>query len=146
MIQTNQNPLTSRSSASRFLWLWAAVLAWAGLIFYLSAQPSLSTGWGVWDYMLRKTAHMAEFGILTLLLWRAIRQHRHTNRLALTAAGAAALLYAFSDEYHQSFVSGRTATVRDVGFDFAGIVLATVLSILVHRRVHVSASGVGGRA
>lgn len=88
---------------------------------------------------------MAEFGILTLLLWRAIRQHRHTDRLALTAAAAAALLYAFADEYHQSFVSGRTATVRDVGFDFAGIVLATVLFTLVHRRVHSSASGVGGR-
>ncbi|MHB1390826.1 MAG: VanZ family protein [Thermoleophilia bacterium] len=122
------------------------MLAWAGLIFYFSAQSSLSTGWGVWDYVLRKGAHMTEFGILALLLWRAIRQHLDAGRLAMTLAAAAALLYACSDEYHQSFVNGRTASVRDVGFDLAGILLAMAFSAAVYRYLNGSDSGFGGRS
>ena len=43
-----------------------------GLIFFLSAQPDLSTGLGTWDLILRKLAHMAEYGLLWLLWWRAL--------------------------------------------------------------------------
>lgn len=144
MRQRYQNPWPSRYPAARFVWLWAAALVWAGLIFYFSAQPSLSTGWGVWDYVLRKSAHMTEFGVLTFLLWRAIRQHLKADRLALTLGAVTALFYACSDEYHQSFVNGRTATVRDVGFDLAGILLLIALSTCAHRFINGSASGFGG--
>ena len=36
------------------------------LIFYLSHQPSLGTGLGVWDLILRKGAHITAFGLLCL--------------------------------------------------------------------------------
>lgn len=113
---------------------WLAVLVWAALIFYFSAQPSLSTHLGIWDIILRKTAHMVEFGVLSLLVWRAIRQHGIPETRALAAGAAFSLLYAFSDEFHQRYVSGRSATLRDVGFDLAGIIVAVVTISIIRAR------------
>jgi hypothetical protein len=41
-------------------------------IFALSAQPDLNSGLGAWDIVLRKLAHMVEFGLLWWLWWRAL--------------------------------------------------------------------------
>src|SRR5262245_17387971 len=92
-----------------FLLYWFPVAAWAGFIFYLSSIPGLNTGWGVWDTILRKGAHVTEYGILTLLLLRAIRHSFSSlSRRGVAAAGAlTAILYAISDEIHQSFVPRR---------------------------------------
>ncbi|MBE0429886.1 MAG: VanZ family protein [Thermoleophilia bacterium] len=127
-------PPSSEAPRNRKLLPWLAVAAWAGLIFFFSAQPSLSTGLGIWDIILRKAAHMAVFGVLSLLVWRAVRQHDISNAPALAIGAVTALLYAFSDEYHQSFVEGRTASLGDVGFDLAGIIIATALAALALRR------------
>lgn len=106
---------------------WLALAAWAGLIFFFSAQPRLSTGLGAWDLVMRKLAHMFVFGVLTFLAWRAIRQHGVSPGTALAVAAAGSLAYAISDEYHQSFVAGRSATAYDVGFDLGGILIAAAL-------------------
>jgi len=52
---------------------WLPVIAWAGLIFAFSAQPNLrfASDEGL-DFLVRKAGHMAVFGILALLLWRAM--------------------------------------------------------------------------
>jgi len=100
----------------------APPLALMALIFLLSAQPDLSTGLGTWDLILRKGAHMAEFGLLWWLLWRATG-HRHP-----LLAATATVLYGASDEWHQSFVEGRVGTPVDVLVDAAGVALAWVLS------------------
>jgi VanZ family protein len=98
---------------SRVVTLWAPVVLWAGVIFALSAIPSLGTGLGTWDYVLRKCAHMTEYAILAALLYRAIGRQ--------IPAFFAALAYAASDEFHQHFVHGRHGTPVDVGFDAVGI-------------------------
>ncbi len=133
----NQPIDQSDSTPWRPLLLWLAVAAWAALIFYLSAQPSLSTNLGAWDYVLRKLAHMTEYGILCLLLWRALRQHIQSDRTAILLAAAIALSYAVSDEYHQTFVPGRAGTALDVGFDLVGIAIVALVAGLrpeSHRR------------
>ena len=58
--------------ASRALSLWLPVVVWAAVIFAFSSIPSLSTGLGLWDTILRKAAHMAEYAILGALLLRAL--------------------------------------------------------------------------
>jgi VanZ family protein len=102
------------SVLSRF----APPLALMGVIFFLSAQPDLNSGLGDWDFVLRKLAHMTEYGVLALLWWRALR-----TRSPLPAA-LIAIAYAVTDEYHQSFVAGRHGTPVDVLIDAAGIALA----------------------
>jgi VanZ like family len=100
-------------------------LALMAVIFVLSAQPDLSTGLGFWDLLLRKIAHMSVFAALTLLWLRALGGL--TGR-ALLAAVVISLLYAISDEYHQTFVAGRSGRALDVGIDAIGIAVAAFLA------------------
>ncbi|MDP9378425.1 MAG: VanZ family protein [Actinomycetota bacterium] len=114
---------------------WVPPLALMALIFFASAQPSLHSGLGAWDLVLRKCAHMLEFGLLWFLLWRALG-YGH-----LLATVALALAYAASDELHQSFVDGRVGSPFDVAIDAAGVGIAGALSAawLSRRRSQVAA-------
>lgn len=100
---------------------WLLVFLWMGLIFFLSHQPDLKSGLpDFWDFIFRKIAHITEYAILTWLLFRALIPHKR----ALLAAIIFSLLYAISDEYHQTFVFGRQGCLRDVLIDSLGILLA----------------------
>lgn len=81
---------------------------------------------------VRKGAHVTEYAILALLLYRAVRRTRNLppERWCVRCAGWAlgvALLYAFSDEWHQSFVPSRDGTLHDVLIDGAGASLGLLL-------------------
>jgi len=97
------------------------------VIFGLSAQPGLDSGLA-WDMVLRKAAHMTEFGLLWLLWWRALG---YGSRLV--PAGIA-LVYAVTDEVHQSFVADRVGSPVDVLIDAAGIALAILATRRLARR------------
>lgn len=76
-------------------------------------------------YAFRKGCHMVEYAILAVLAWRAIRQPQRNDPRPWkwSEAGLAlaiALLYAASDELHQSFVPSRTGQVSDVLVDVIG--------------------------
>jgi VanZ family protein len=106
-------------ATSRALTLWLPVVLWAGVIFALSSVPSLSSGLGGWDYVLRKCAHITEYAVLGLLLARAIGRE--------APAFVAGVLYAVSDELHQSFVRGRHASPVDVAIDSVGLLIGLAL-------------------
>jgi VanZ family protein len=105
--------------SSRALSLWLPVIVWAAVIFAFSSIPSLGTGLGVWDTILRKGAHMTEYALLGILLLRALG--RELPALAL------GLAYAVTDEIHQHFVSGRHASPVDVLIDTAGVAIGIFL-------------------
>lgn len=99
-----------------FVLRWLSVFIWAAFIFYLSSIPELQSGFEHWiDTILRKGAHMTVFGILGCLLWRASGSFRWALLLGIC--------YAISDEFHQSFVVGRSAHMSDVIVDTLGILL-----------------------
>ncbi|HEV2060408.1 MAG TPA: VanZ family protein [Solirubrobacteraceae bacterium] len=103
-------------------------LAVMALIFALSATPDLSSGLGTWDVVLRKIAHVAIFAVLWLALARAADWRRPL------VATVIAVLYAASDEIHQSFVAGRDGSPLDVAIDCVGIGLAALAWLLTARR------------
>ena len=90
-----------------------------GVIFALSAQADLNSGLGVWDTILRKAAHITEYAILALLLFRALGRE--------VPAFLVGFAYAVSDEIHQEFVRGRHASPFDVAMDAAGLALGLLL-------------------
>ncbi|HTN53893.1 MAG TPA: VanZ family protein [Anaeromyxobacter sp.] len=99
---------------------WILVLAYAGLIFWLSSQanplPFLPRAWLARD----KVLHALEYAGLGALLFVALRgRGPRAWRLALLAAVLASL-YGASDEWHQSFVPGRDADPLDWAADSAG--------------------------
>jgi len=108
-------------SSSRLVLLWLPVLLWAGLIFALSSVPDLGTGRGTWDFVLRKIAHFSEYAILGALLLRALGRAE--------VAVAAGVAYAATDEWHQHFVPGRHAALRDVAIDAAGVLAGVLLLV-----------------
>jgi VanZ family protein len=106
-------------------------LLWMAAIFFFSAQSDLNSHLGLIDFIGRKLVHMASFGTLAYLWFWALRGS--VRRPMLTAA-AIAVLYACSDEWHQSFVEGRHGTPVDVAIDSVGIAIAAYLANRQGRR------------
>jgi VanZ family protein len=111
---------------SRLLTLWLPVLVWAAVIFAFSSIPSLSSGLGTWDTILRKGAHVTEYAVLGGLLYRALGR----EPLAL----AAGIAYAATDELHQHFVRGRHASPVDVAIDALGVAVGMLLWLRLRER------------
>ena len=58
---------------------------------------------GLWDMVVKKGAHLLGYGILALAYWNGLRFNKSRWWVALLFA----VLYAITDEFHQSFVPGR---------------------------------------
>ncbi|MDQ3571958.1 MAG: VanZ family protein [Actinomycetota bacterium] len=106
----------------------AAPLALMALIFYGSAQPSVGPELPAWT---RIAAHFTEYAVLAALWIWALRPS--LGRRALGVAALISILYAISDEYHQSFVDGRDSDPLDVLADSLGIAAASLLAYLRDR-------------
>jgi hypothetical protein len=108
---------------------WLRAIAPIGLmvvIFVLSAQPGGGEhAW--WDVILRKLGHITGYALLTGLWWWALRG---VSRRPLLLAAVISLAYGCTDEFHQTFVDGRTGTPVDVGIDAIGIALAALAIVL----------------
>ncbi len=111
-----------------------------GLIFFLSAQPSLPSAPGRWDVLLKKTTHALAYGILTWLYVRALRG-RWDDTVVRVVGIVLAVAYAISDEYHQTFVPGRSGSWVDVAIDGVGILAATAVDWRYGVRSRSRASG-----
>ncbi len=79
-------------------------------IFIQSSRPAVAVSYVGWfNFFLHKLAHVIVFSLLFLFACRAFRD----KKMALVFT----ILYAISDEYHQSFVATRTAAFTDVLID-----------------------------
>jgi VanZ family protein len=89
-------------------------------------------------HIIRKCAHFVEYFILSLLILRGIRAGRRETHLAWAAIAILLVAgYAAIDEFHQSFVPGRTAKVSDVLLDTSGGITAQAVAALFALWYHV---------
>jgi VanZ family protein len=83
-------------------------------------------------HVIRKCAHLTEYALLAILLWRAVRKPVRNDsrpwswREALITV-AIVFLYASTDEFHQRFVPTRTPMVSDVFIDTSGAIIGMIL-------------------
>jgi VanZ family protein len=101
---------------------WALVVAWMAVVFFFSSLSHLGLAGRVPDWI----SHPIEYGIGAVLVCRALEGGRRRPLTASTALTAIVLItaYGVTDEYHQSFVPGRTSDPADVAKDFAGAAAA----------------------
>ena len=102
------------------------LILWAFLIFLGSSLPSAkASDNGLVDFAAHKLAHIFEYGVLFLLYYRSIVENVREKRPdKIFQALLFVVLFGAFDEYHQSFVPGRSARVADVMIDFIGGVLS----------------------
>jgi VanZ family protein len=100
--------------------------------FLLWLKPGMTpqTTWVVIVFM-RHCAHVGEYAVLALLMWRALRwgtsvSIRMPNLYGVILVGCA--LLAASDEFHQTFVKSRTPSIHDVLLDIGGASLGLLIA------------------
>ncbi len=100
----------------------------AKIVAWLIGHPAAPSTVDTLNFIIRKSAHLTEYGILGALMFRALRGDRTswTLRWAVGAIVFAACV-ASIDEIHQSFVPSRTGTWHDVLLDTAGATVAQIL-------------------
>lgn len=105
---------------------------------------------GVLELFIKKGVHFIAYGVLGLLFMRALVAGGMTPRRAGYLAIVLATVYAMTDELHQAFVPGRSASGLDVGLDFAGAAIFTLLARRYHYRrreeAHQGEEPTAGRA
>lgn len=120
---------------------WMPIIIWATAIFIFStsgfsadstsrvispvlrwAVPGISIAWlDLANTLVRKAAHFTEYGVLFWLLIRGPMKGRPMVAMAICVA------YALTDEGHQIFVAGRTASMFDVALDSSGAMFSGFL-------------------
>jgi VanZ family protein len=105
------------------MWLWGPVAVQMTLIFIASSIPHLGAlPGGLSD----KGGHSIGYAMLGALVLRAFAGGRLSGVTWPRAAAAllVATFYGVSDEFHQSFVPGRTPDAYDVLADCSGAAIA----------------------
>lgn len=69
------------------------------------------------SFIIRKLAHFTEYFILGILV---INNFKKINKKIIFGSIIFCMLYAFTDEFHQLFVSGRSGQIIDVLIDSFG--------------------------
>ena len=152
-----------------FLKYWLPLVIWLGVMFVgstnlmssehtsryivpflLQLKPGMSPR-TIWIILVvaRKCAHVTEYAILALLLWRALGSVPFLHAkiwMLFVAALLGCAVFAASDEFHQTFIKSRTPSVRDVFLDVAGALVGLLIAAsFTHRDRNKIRRGTQGR-
>ena len=103
----------------------------SGLIinFLTTIFPNINPN-GIIIKIVRKSAHFTEFALLGYFTARAFKLSKKSPLCSILACS----VYAATDEYHQSFVPGRSAEFKDVAIDIVGASFGVGIYLLSHRK------------
>ena len=96
------------------------------IICYFSSKPSTELpNFGLLDYLFKKGGHVTIYAVLALSLWYALDWKLDRRALAWLIA----IVYAATDEFHQTFTAGRHPSVWDVLiFDNVGVLISLMVA------------------
>ncbi|MBN2828058.1 MAG: VanZ family protein [Tissierellales bacterium] len=140
------------------------LILWAGLIFYFSHRPAYQSDLDAKVfietfaeaqkeinnmesgvklhfspiYIVRKTAHVILYGVLTYLSFNVFYKEEKNLWRPFLCGFVFSLLYAISDEIHQLFIPGRTGLLADVGIDSYGILAGGLITALCYNFISIS--------
>lgn len=147
----------TKTKAGRALWYVGPLLLWMGVIFFMSTDRGSAQNTapvvnsilrrllpGIADRLtpeqidrvdwnIRKVGHVSEYTLLAILAFRAVAWGSgQLGSRHIILPWLIAVLYAASDEYHQSFVPSRDGAASDVFFDNTGALAGTLLCLWQH--------------
>lgn len=112
---------------------WSPPILWMIVIFILSSRHRIVVSQeATLNFLFFKSLHVIEYAFLYFLTFRALTEGKIKNVPPQTYLNAAiiTLIYALTDEIHQTFVPTREGRPRDVFIDAIGV---TAMYILIHR-------------
>lgn len=134
----------------KYILRWTMLVLWMCFIFYMSSRSgsesqeqsdlvlSILNFLGlqlneniknIASFIVRKTAHVTEYMILYILIFRVVTLYSNTKKSKLIAL-LCMVLYASTDEIHQLFVPGRSGMVRDVFIDSIGGIIGVGITFI----------------
>ena len=134
----------------KYILRWTMLVLWMCFIFYMSSRSgsesqeqsdlvlSILNFFGlqlnesiknIASFIVRKTAHVTEYMILYILIFRVVTLYSNTKKSKLIALFCM-VLYASTDEIHQLFVPGRSGMVRDVFIDSIGGIIGVGITFV----------------
>jgi VanZ family protein len=97
------------------------------LEFYFSGQLlTWKEPYVLLEFIIRKSAHVTEYAVLTWL-WLVNIQATALKRYTFIISPVMVMVYAASDEWHQSFITGRTGHAIDVAVDSIGMLIVMLV-------------------
>jgi hypothetical protein len=120
-------------------------------LYWLSSLPGIPRPedpglYGVFYWVspsIQNVLHVPAYAILAWSWHWALAAWVRSTRVQAMGAAIVTSLYGMTDEWHQSFVPGRFASLSDVALDFAGAALGIWLAIRMHRRLSNGSAAAG---
>ncbi len=117
----------------RFVTYQLPAILWMLIIFLLSSRQRVGVSETYWiNFFIFKTLHVIEYAFLYALTLRALASGKQPSKKTYSIALLVTILYAISDEMHQTFVPTREGTLRDVIIDSIGA--TSMMFVLKHDR------------
>ena len=110
------------------------VVLWMGVIFAFSSREDVPKPPGFSLDVTSVAGHLSVYAVLAALAWWALGGLVRSPRQRMAAAFCIAILYGLSDEWHQSFVPGRTPDAWDLVVDAIGAMIGIAVATGLTRR------------
>lgn len=126
-----------------FIYYYFPPIAFMVLIYYLSSIPNLKIDDTDAEFFRRKFVHLFEYGLLWLLIYRALVKGKwltefRKNSSKILLSLFLTTFYGATDEIHQMYVQTRTGKITDLIFDFlggvSGIAVLNFIQINIKRK------------
>ena len=83
------------------------------------------------EHIVRKIAHFSLYTVIGFLLMSLMSTYKLKQLNRISTSGIIGIIYAVSDEIHQSFIPGRGPKIGDVFIDFSGVIVGILIAILI---------------
>jgi VanZ family protein len=108
-----------------------------GIIFIASSTSGSDLpDFGSIDFLAKKWGHLLGYTLLSAAFLHGLSNGGPITRSRMVVTGILVILYAISDEWHQSFTPGRNPALLDVGIDTAGGFLGVAFLYYIRKRLH----------
>jgi VanZ family protein len=119
----------------KFMKRWGPAILVMGIIFIASNTAGADIPvFGIMDIVVKKGGHMLGYALLAASYFHALDNGKRKPRILFLLTVLLAVIYAASDEFHQSFTPGRTPAVMDVCIDAFGSIIGMAVLLLLRRR------------